>query len=186
MGGEHAPQTRISERVGDIPQVDTSPFVALARECQHGIRADDDASIDRACQMHTEKGQSGIGNRIDQMGYQMWLRRAETEIFATERDDADLRVEAGEPRQPIRLQSGAGDEMRGPQHLAGRGGDRNLSGRFANRAHLEAEVQLDASPLELRAERRANLPVIDDSGLSYPKRGDTADVRFERTQPLTR
>ena len=61
--------------------------------------------------MNPQEGKARIGNRIDQVAHEELPLRGDFVVLAAERNDLVRRREPGQPREAVRLKSGAGYEL---------------------------------------------------------------------------
>ncbi len=101
VAAEEIPEAGEGEDIGSFAGVDVGFAVAFAGEGEDGIRAGFDATVDEAGEVDTEEGEGGGGHGVDEVADEVAGFGGELEIFATERDDADVVYCAGEGSYPV-------------------------------------------------------------------------------------
>src|ERR1700679_3600933 len=136
-------------------------------------------AADHAGQMHTEKWQLGVRNRIDQMPYDFGLLVGKPEVLAAERSDAKLDVQPRRSSQPIRLQAGAGDELVRTDRLASGQDDLDLVGSLYDTMYGGAQAELAALLAHLLCQRSRDQSIVHDAGTGYQEAREPGDARFD-------
>ena len=104
-------EAREAERIPDIPGVDIAPAVALAAQGEDGVGTGLDGPVDAPSEVHAQEGEIGVGHGVDEVAHEAQRLRSQRVVLAAEGNDAQRRVEAGEPRDAVGHQPGAVDEV---------------------------------------------------------------------------
>ena len=94
-----------------MPRAEVAPAVALAGEGEHRVRAGPHLAIDALGEVHAEEREARIGNRVDEAANERPGVGRQRVVVAAERDDPLAAGVAGHRREPIGLETGAGDDV---------------------------------------------------------------------------
>lgn len=103
------PKARVGESVTQVASRKVRLAVSFAFEGQNGIGTGMDRAIDHAGEMHPEKWEIGIWNRVNEGFDQMALLRNQGEVLAAERNDLCTGIGAGSGGNAITVQTAAVD-----------------------------------------------------------------------------
>ncbi len=115
--GGQFPEAGKGQRLRQVTQRDVAALVTLAPPRQHGVGAGLDGAVDHAGEVDAEKRHLRIGDRVNEMFYEVAALRFEFIVFAAERDDVQVRVQPGRTGDPVRMQAGAVDQAAGAEGL---------------------------------------------------------------------
>jgi hypothetical protein len=151
--------------------------VAVAVQSENGVRAGLDRAVDAAGEVHAEKGEARIGDRVDETAHQRAPFGGELEVVAAKGDDADRRSQPGEPGDAVTVQTGAVDQPARLQRAAV-GLDDELVPGGGDGSHPPAEKNVAAVALQLLGEGLGDAHEVDDSGLGHEEGVETTGVRL--------
>src|SRR3989441_6041581 len=171
----------VAERRDDVGQPHVGPPVALARERENGVGAEQDGAVDPAGEVHAQEREARIGDRIHETAEERPPLGPKDVVVAAERNDLRIRSGAGLARQHVRVEAGARDR-RSRDDRAGGGPDPDLvlADRQADDRGLEPD--LDAEGGDLPSDRQGDLRVVDDPRFGHPQTASAADRRLDRLQ----
>ena len=95
----------ISERLGQVGDVEVGLLVPFASEGEHGVGTALDAAVDHAGEVHAQEGKVGVGHGVDQVLAEMMRLGLELEIFAAKRHDLGGRLFAAHRGDPVAMQA---------------------------------------------------------------------------------
>src|SRR6266478_2147479 len=101
------PESRKGESLKQISPVYVGLVIALSLEGKHRIWSSVNRTVDHPGKMHTQEGEIGVWDRIDQCLHQMTLVRNQLVILTSEWNDLHARIEATEAGHAIAEQAGA-------------------------------------------------------------------------------
>ena len=184
IAGQKTPEAAVREGVDRFARVHAGPAIPLARQREHRIRAALHATPDHAREMHPEKRESRIRNRVDEVAHQ---RRAghQLEVVPAKGHDPRGRPFARHGGDAIGMEPGARNEVVGTHLEVGCPHDPPACLR-TDRDNVRVGVDGGAECNELSLERSHDAAKVDDSLVGHAHGCDTADVGFDFLRRLRR
>src|SRR3990167_4345922 len=183
VGLEHLEDAGVAEHAGAVGQGNIALAVALALERQHGVGADGDAAVDHSGQVHAEERHARVGDRVGQGVDDVVVAGRQAEVFATERADAEARIDAQHAHHAVGHQPGAG-EQEAAGKVAGAGFHAYFLLALLQRSDAGTVADLAAGVDELAGHGRSHFGVIDDAAGGHKDAAKALDVRLAFTQLL--
>ena len=81
----HRPEAPVAEGPRQLPQVNPSEAIALARESQHRVRPCLDVAVDRPREVDAQERERGVGHGVDQAAHEIVPLRPDHVVLAPER-----------------------------------------------------------------------------------------------------
>src|SRR5690606_1995649 len=172
------PEAGKRQHLHGVSKTEVRLAIALALERDDGVRADGHGAVDHSRQVHAEKGEGRIRDRIDQMLDDAIVPFVQHEVFASERNDLEVRLQSEHSAHAVRLQAGARDEIARGESASGCL-KANFARRLADRRDGMIEEQRAASGLDELAHPTRDAGVADDPGRRHEEGADAYDVRLE-------
>src|SRR5262249_5750806 len=104
IAAKESPKARVAQRVPQIPQVEIGLAVAFTREGQDCVGTCFDAAVNQAREVHAQKRELRIRDRVDQMPHQVLPLGTDLIIFAAKRDDTQIAALARKLGHTIAMQ----------------------------------------------------------------------------------
>src|SRR5215204_493948 len=173
--------------LAQIAQADRSESVALPRKGEDRVWPHRHVTTDNASQVHAEERQLRVGDGVDQVIDDPVLVGPQPVVLPPEWHDAEIDVDAAQPRDPVRLKPGRGDNVPGPDAILS-DVERHARGGLLDVGHLARRENRAATLGDDTGHRLGDLRVVDDpSGLDEETAQTTnprfapGDLRFVKT-----
>jgi hypothetical protein len=135
--------------------------------------------VDRAGEVHPQERELGIGHRVDQAADQAVALWAQKVVLAAEGDDLHLGVGAGQPRDHVRVQPGAIDQLGRRDGVLTRADGETATPHARDRADRKVVLDRDAAGDEIAPEGGRDLAVVHDGGVGRVDAGHRPHVRLD-------
>lgn len=173
----HLPEGRVGEGLEEVTGVDLSPGIAMATEGENGVGSGFDAAGDHAGKMDAEEREGGVWDGVNEIPAEGPSLGSESVVFAAERDDLKIGLEAAHSGDAIGLESAAVDESLGGEVALG-GVEDDGVGFLRDFEDFGGGKDLASMLSDGVSVGVGDSFVVDDAGFSDVHAGDSCDVGF--------
>ncbi|MEN9468683.1 MAG: hypothetical protein RL630_416 [Verrucomicrobiota bacterium] len=178
VAAEKIPEAREGEDFGGFAGADVVFAIAFAGKGEDGVGTGFDAAVDEAGEVDAEEGEGGVGHGVDEVANEMAGYVSEFEIFAAERDDADVILGASKLSDAIAEEAGAVDKVAGFEFASG-GFEDPAAEVVVDGRDAGVFLEVAAEAFDLLDERVADGFIINDAFLWDAEGCEAGGVGFD-------